>query len=184
MPSEFITTATGKHFYFEDPQPDQIDIADIGYSLSHTNRWGGHCYPALSVAQHSVMVADGLLRNGASQMVQLQGLLHDAAEAYLGDVPTPIKSKLPEYMAMELLVTDVIFRKWGIPMPMDPQVHLMDVEMRKWEYRDLMRAKAIDLPAGNHPIYKPWNAFQAESAFVGRFYDLTVALDINVDGVV
>lgn len=175
MPSEFITTATGRHFYFEDPQPDQIDIADIAYALSHTNRWGGHCYPALSVAQHSVMVADALLRCRATQLVQLQGLMHDSAEAYLGDVPTPIKSKLPEYSAMELLVTDVIFRKWGIPMPMDPQVHLMDVEMRKWEFRDLMLGEGM-LPDGNHPTYHVWTPLESEAAFVGRFYDLTMAL--------
>lgn len=180
MSVDFITTATGRRFHFEDPQPDEIDIADIAYSLSHTNRWGGHCYPALSVAQHSVMVADALLRTGAPQMIQLQGLMHDAAEAYLGDIPTPIKALLPEYMAMELLVTDVIFRRFGIPMPMDHQVHLHDVEMRKWEYRDLMPpVDGVEPPVGNRPKLVPWNPVQSETAFVGRFYDLTLALGIH-----
>lgn len=180
MSIDFITTATGKRFHFEDPQPDEIDIADIAYSLSHTNRWGGHCYPALSVAQHSVMVADALLRNGASQMIQLQGLMHDAAEAYLGDVPTPIKRKLPEYMAMEILVTDAIFQKFGIPMPLDQQVHLQDVEIRRWEYRDLMPdVRGVEAPVGPHPTLKVWTPLESEAAFVGRFFDLTLALGIH-----
>lgn len=179
MSGDFITTATGKRFHFEDPSPDEIDIVDIAYSLSHTNRWGGHCCPAFSVAQHSVMVADALLRCGASQMIQLQGLMHDAAEAYLGDVPTPIKRKLPEYMAMELLVTDVIFQKFGIPMPLDEQVHLQDVEIRRWEYRDLMpEVMGVEPPVAQHPTLKVWTPIQAETAFVGRFCDLALALDL------
>lgn len=183
MSIDFITTATGKRFHFEDPQPDEIDIADIAYSLSNTNRWGGHSCPAFNVAQHSVMVADALLRNGAPQIIQLQGLMHDAAEAYLGDIPTPIKRKLPEYMAMELLVTDAIFRKFGIPLPLDQQVHLQDVEIRRWEYRDLMPdAYGVDPPFGPHPTLKVWTPVESEASFVGRYYDLAVALGLELQG--
>lgn len=182
MSTDFITTATGRKFHFQSPAEDEIEIADIAYSLSHTNRWGGHCYPALSVAQHSVMVADALLRNGASQIIQLQGLMHDAAEAYLGDVPTPIKRKLPEYMAMELLVTDVIFQRFGIPMPLDEQVHLQDVEIRRWEYRDLMpEVHGVEPPVAQHPTLKVWSPLQAETAFVGRFFDLSLTLGLLKD---
>lgn len=177
MGTDFITTATGKHFYFDNPDPDQIEIADIAYALSHTNRWGGHCYPAFNVAHHSILVSEALMRNGASQMVQLQGLLHDAAEAYLGDIPTPIKSRLPEYMAMELLITQQIFEKFGAVLPMDPQVHLHDVEVRRWEYRDLMPdTRAIEAPVGNRATLVPWAPRTSEEAFLGRFFDLTLAL--------
>lgn len=179
MTNDFITTATGRRFHFENPQPDEIDIADIAYSLSNTNRWGGHSYPAFNVAQHSVMVADALLRNGASQIIQLQGLMHDAAEAYLGDVPTPIKRMLPEYMAMEILVTDAIFQKWRIPMPLDHQVHLQDVEIRRWEYRDLMpEVRGVEPLVVPHPTLKVWTRLESETAFIGRFYDLALALDL------
>lgn len=176
---DFITTATGRRFHFTDPKPEDIDIADIAYSLANTNRWGSHAKPQISVAQHSVMVADALLRCGASQMVQLQGLFHDAAEAYLGDVPTPIKRELHAYQAMEIICTGAIFDAFGIELPMHPQVHLQDVEMRRWEYRDLMRGDGVEPPLGNHPLLKVWSSLQAEEAFLGRYYDLSLALGIH-----
>lgn len=178
--TDFITTATGKHFHFMDPQPEDIALADIAYSLANTPRWGAHAFPQISVGQHSVMVADALLRCGANQTIQLQGLFHDAAEAYLGDVPTPIKAQLPEYVTMEILVTGAIFDKFGIPLPMDPQVHLQDVEMRCWEYRDLMPGHGVEPPKGNHPHLMVWTPAESEAAFVGRYYDLAIALGLEL----
>jgi hypothetical protein len=175
---DFITTATGRKFHFENPQPEDICLADIAYSLAHTPRWGAHANPQISVGQHSVMVADALLRNGAPQIVQLQGLFHDSAEAYLGDIPTPIKARLPEYRAMELIVTGAIFDVFRIPLPMDQQVHLQDFEMRRWEYRDLMPGDGVEPPLGNHPMLKVWSPVQAEESFLGRYYDLALALDL------
>lgn len=179
MAADFITTATGRRFHFMDPKPEDIGISDIAYSLANTNRWGSHARPQLSVAQHSIMVSEALMRCGANQMVQLQGLFHDAAEAYLGDVPTPIKARIPEYQAMELICTGAIFDAFGIALPLDPQVHLQDVEMRRWEYRDLMHGDGVEPPLGNHPTLKVWTPLQAEEAFLGRYYDLSLALGIH-----
>lgn len=179
MAADFITTATGRRFHFMGPQPEDIAISDIAYSLANTFRWGSHARPQITVAQHSVLVADALMRNGAPQMVQLQGLFHDAAEAYLGDVPTPIKARIPDYVAMELICTGAIFDAFSIDLPMDPQVHLQDVEMRRWEYRDLMQGNGVEPPLGNHPTLKVWSPIQAEESFLGRYYDLSLALGIH-----
>lgn len=179
MASEFITTVTGQRFYFNNPQPDQINLTDIAYALANTKRWGGHAYPAISVAQHSVMVAERLQRCGATPMVQLQGLFHDAAEAYLGDIPTPIKAIMPQYQALEMLVEDAIFKAFNIVYPMDPHVHLVDVEVRNWEYRDRMKTGTdLPLPVGNPSIIPVVSDELAEEMFVERYFDLASSLDI------
>lgn len=177
MAADFITTFSGLKFDFNDPKPDQVSLTDIIYALSFTNRWGGHARPAISVAQHSVMVAERLGKVGASPMVQLQGLFHDAAEAYLGDIPTPIKAFMPQYQAMEILVEAAIFQAFGIDYPMDPHVHLIDVELRNWEYRDNMNGEALPLPVGNPPTFPNWTPVEAQERFISLYCDLVRAVD-------
>jgi hypothetical protein len=91
-----IRTATNR---IVDPwhlTPDDIDINDIATALAHTNRFLGHTVVPFSVASHSIDVSWRLRDHGPS--LQLAGLLHDASEAYLGDVPSPLKRR-PEYAA-------------------------------------------------------------------------------------
>jgi hypothetical protein len=82
----YILTATGKKFWFDDPQPEQVCIEDIAWALSNLCRYTGHCRWFYSIAQHSV---------GASFIVParfaLEALLHDAAEAYITDLNAPLK---------------------------------------------------------------------------------------------
>lgn len=179
MSTTYITTITGKHFDFMNPDPSMVDIADIAYALAYTNRWGGHAAPAISVGQHSILVSDRLLKLKAPPMIQMQGLLHDAAEAYLGDIPTPIKAKLPEYRAMEILVEAAIFDAFQVNYPLDKQVHLVDVEVRNWEYRDRMKmGTALPLPVGNPPIIPVMHPDDVFEDFLVRYYDLAEALNI------
>lgn len=85
--SDYIRTYTGKKFYPLDPNPDDVDIRDIAHALSLQTRFTGHTRRHLSVAEHSLFVSyiTADVSNG------LIGLLHDASEAYLVDVPTPVK---------------------------------------------------------------------------------------------
>ncbi len=82
----WIPTYTGKRFFPLDPRPEDICIKDIAHALSHIGRFGGHTREFYSVAQHSVLVSLHV-----SQDWSRQGLLHDAAEAYVGDVVAPLK---------------------------------------------------------------------------------------------
>lgn len=96
MIENWIETRSGKRVSVQNPQPDQFDIKDIAYALSNTCRFNGHCAGFYSVAEHSVVVALRL-----PPELRLAGLLHDATEAYLGDIPSPIKQFLPDYANIE-----------------------------------------------------------------------------------
>lgn len=89
-----IETATGRFVDVYQPDPATLDLYDIGRALSHVCRYGGHVKRFYSVAEHSVLVHDLLRWQGADGGLLLAALMHDAAEAYLGDVPSPLKYAL------------------------------------------------------------------------------------------
>jgi uncharacterized protein len=84
----WISTQSGR-FYPLNPRPDDVNIEDIATALSNVCRFAGHVVDFYSVAQHSVVVSSLLASRGPR--FQLFGLLHDAAEAYLGDMASPVK---------------------------------------------------------------------------------------------
>jgi len=104
----WITTYTGLKFHFLDLTSDEICIEDIAHALSLKCRYNGHCRTFYSVAQHSLLVAT--LAPG----YRLEALLHDAAEAYLPDIPRPIKYQFPALKQLEDKILSVILRKFGI----------------------------------------------------------------------
>ena len=124
----FITTFTGKRFYFFNVTPDDIDIEDIIHSLSNACRYNGHCNRFYSVAEHSLLTA----AIAPSEYV-LEALLHDAAEAYITDIPRPLKQLLNEYTDglisnMEEHIMTAIHSKFGIEShgDMHAQVKMAD----------------------------------------------------------
>lgn len=92
----WMQTYTGKRFDPLNPDPSLIDIQDIAHALSNICRFGGHSSRFYSVAEHSVLVGEALWNLHHDADLALAGLLHDAAEAYLGDVPRPLKYR-PEF---------------------------------------------------------------------------------------
>jgi hypothetical protein len=107
---------------------DEINIEDIAHSLSRQCRYNGHCDGFMSVARHSIWVSERLESLGLSTEIQLVGLLHDAAEAYLGDLVRPLKhSEFGKiYLEVEAALEAVIAEKFGIPYPFPPEVYEAD----------------------------------------------------------
>lgn len=117
----WIQTLSGGRFYPADPRPEEMHIHDIAGALSKLCRYGGHCIRFLSVAEHSVHIA-----RKAPPHIRRAALLHDASEAFLVDVPRPIKPMLPGYKAMEHRIMEVAAVRFGFDWPMPPEVKYLD----------------------------------------------------------
>lgn len=91
---QWISTQSVEQFDFTNPKIEDIHILDIAHALSNICRFGGHSSSFYSVAEHSIILAEILERQGADKMTVLAALLHDATEAYLGDMPRPITASL------------------------------------------------------------------------------------------
>jgi hypothetical protein len=128
LTDRYLSTFSGKKFFPFKPAPDQIDIRDIAHGLSLVCRFSGQTPFLYSVAEHSILVARHLPLG-----LRLEALLHDAAEAYLADLPGPLKSALPEYSAVETNVAAVIAHKFRLSHPIPPEVKAADRALLKHE---------------------------------------------------
>lgn len=174
---DWFTTHSGRQFFLLSPTPESIAIEDIAHALSMICRWGGHTKKFYSVAQHSVHVSYLLTPDLA-----LQGLLHDATEAYVGDVVRPLKVLLADYDAIEALVWEAIAAKFNLPVVLDPAVKRADLLALAIERRDLVTKTAkrhIALrhePVPNGQPIVPVGHSQARDLFLKRFKTLTQGL--------
>ena len=173
----WIITFTGKHFHYKSPRVEDIDPMDIAISLSRECRYAGHSISFYSVAQHSVLVSEKMESSffysggpdiyfypNPSQVAHIPveegmvdrtlaaigmlGLLHDASEAYMRDLPSPLKSLLSEYKAIEAEVSCVIFDKWDLNTlrsrsHVDAMIHKTDKRVFATEVRDLIKHKEV-----------------------------------------
>lgn len=114
-------THMGKRFYPLDPRVEDIELFDIAWSLSMQCRFAGHTSRFYSVAEHSIYVSDF-----CSPKNKLAGLLHDATEAYLTDIPSPIKSLIPKFTELQDKLYKVIAEKFKLPQEIPEEVHLID----------------------------------------------------------
>ncbi len=108
----YITTYTGDHFYPTQPDKERIHIEDIAHALSYICRGNGHVKNFFSVGQHCVNCALEAMARGYSRRVCLACLLHDAGEAYMSDVPRPIKVGMPQYKQWEAVVIRAVYEKY------------------------------------------------------------------------
>lgn len=133
--SPWIQTYTGKKFYLLEPKPHMFDIRDIAHALSMICRFNGHIKSFYSVAEHSVYVS-----RIARQGMKLSALMHDAAEAYVGDMVSPLKHSLAgdEYAKVEDNLMKVMSEVFDFKYPLDPYIHLCDKVQLMAEARELL----------------------------------------------
>lgn len=136
----WIRTFTGRKVWPLDPRESDIDIRDIAHALSLICRFCGHTRLFYSVAQHSLIVADHLLRTTGNPTTALYGLLHDASEAYISDVSRPVKTsaEMTVYRAIERRLQHTVYRAFGLNEPEPAVVKTIDAWVLDAELRDLM----------------------------------------------
>lgn len=166
---DWMQTATGSKFWPLDPKPDEILIEDVARALSKICRFGGHCREFYSVAQHSCHVAD--IVNG-DQAARRWGLLHEAAEAYIGDMVRPLKLFMAEFNRVEAEILSAVSQRFDLTPSMPGAVALADEQMLHAEALELMGPAAqewarVEKAAALH--IRPWSPERAFHEFMGRF---------------
>lgn len=166
-----ILTADGAYFDYLAPDPDVVTLNAVARGLANTCRFGGQCTRFYSVAEHSIYVSRIVPPEFA-----LQGLFHDAAEAFIVDMPKPLKEILADYKVVEDRVEAVIFPKLGLPAKLDALVKRADTVMLATEQVQLManrdrwkwtdKIKPLDLKL---QLFSPEAAY---FAFTERAYEL------------
>lgn len=165
----WFQTYSGQKFYPCSPTPDTIKICDIAKALSNTCRFNGHITTFYSVAQHSVLVSKIVPEEYA-----FEGLMHDAAEAYIGDMVRPAKYSMPDYQRIEKIIEEVIASKYGLKYPWPKEVKEADDILLATERRDLVPSKAL-WSISAEPIKEkliPLSNFDSEQEFLARFLEL------------
>ena len=135
-----IRTYTGEYLDFTNLQPDMINIRDIAHALSNIPRFGGHLPMWYSVADHSLHVSYQV-----QEEYKLDALLHDAAEAYMMDIPSPLKKLLPDYQTMEKKVFAAIAEKFNLKNPMPDEVKAVDKFVLVEEWNALMVGRGFQI---------------------------------------
>lgn len=167
----WMVTYTGREVHPLNLRPEDVDINDIAHALSNTCRFGGHSREFYSVAQHSVLVSALVPPEDA-----LAGLLHDAAEAYMADLITPIKAAIPGYAELEGKILAVVCARFGV-LHIPPSVKKADLTALATEKRDLMTVNNTPWPllVGVRPSYRyisPSPPKDARHAFLARYNEI------------
>lgn len=171
----YIETFTGVKFDFLNPQIEQINIEDIAHSLAMQCRFTGHSNDFYSIAQHCILVAEL-----CPDEYKLYGLLHDASEAYLTDVASPVKPFLQNYKMMECKIMKSIVEKYSLSEFFPEEVHLADMNALRVEIKQLMHSggegwainKILTTPLPDFKI-EYMSPREAKVEFIKKFNELT-----------
>lgn len=181
----YLLTFTGIEFYPLDARVEDIHIKDIAHSLSMLCRFAGHSRHFYSVAQHSILVSEFVeselisreyTNKEETRLVTLAALLHDASEAYVVDLPTPIKRFMPDYQAAENALHKVIAQRFGfadLSQKHHDIIKEADEVLLSTEMRDLLSAQQ-KMP--RQPLslkVRPWKQEAVEPEFLRVYERLT-----------
>lgn len=156
---DWIQTAAGGQFWPIDPRASEIDPEDVAHALSLLCRFGGHCLRFYSVAEHSVLLARAVAPEN-----RLWALLHDATEAYLVDVPRPLKPFLVGYREAEDKIARAVCERFSLPLEMPAEVKAADTRILTDERHQNMA-----------PAPKPWSTDTEPLGVTLQFWSPTVA---------
>jgi hypothetical protein len=155
-----IRTISGKYVNVFEPDPDTLLIEDIAHALSNQPRFGGHLPKFYSVAQHSV-----LCHMVAKEKDKYNALMHDVSEAYLLDMPKPIKMEMPDYNKIEDNLMTVLAKKFNFEYPKNKEVERVDHLLLEWEWEVLMLGDT-----SNHTNIPCLTPKKAKEHFLNLFY--------------
>lgn len=177
---DWMQTYTGRAFWPLDPRAEEIHPVDIAHALSLQCRFAGHCRVFYSVAEHSVRVARLLRARALWRGQELAGLLHDAAEAYLVDLPRPIKRHSAigrHYEAAERDLMGAIEARFGLAAGAleSREITHADCTLLATEARDLMGHPPMPWTSMPLPLperIEPWAPERAEAEWMAEFHTL------------
>lgn len=171
----YIRTYTGRKFWPTDPHAEDVHIEDIAHALALCNRFAGHTQRPYSVAQHSVMMARTF---APGSLERKWALMHDAAEAYIGDMVRPLKrhEDMLAFCTVEHRVMACICERFGLPVDIVlTQVDEADQSMCSSEKRDLVRGAEgwrNEKCLYHQGAVQPWPWWEAEAMFLIEFESL------------
>ncbi len=174
----YLQTVSGRWVNPFDPHPDQLDPGDIARALANQCRFGGHSRAFYSVAQHSVIVSRLVEERGGDAEDVFAALMHDASEAYLGDMPHPLKHRSPLGAAfkeaeehLERAIRDRFAIRPDVPEIKRADRALLATERRAfsaetWDWPELQGVEPLELEL------EPWPPDRAAEEFAARFAEL------------
>lgn len=176
MNNPWLQTYTGKQFFPFDPSNlANFDILDIAHALSNICRFNGHCLEFYSVAQHSVLVSQVVSQLGGTPEEIKWGLIHDVGEAYLGDIPRPVKAWAGNLPYVELRICVKLCEQFDLPARQPDIVKKADLMMLAAEAKQIMAPWPADWELSEPPadiLIQPLDPFGAKELFLQRFKEL------------
>lgn len=168
----WMQTHSGRAFYPLQPAPSEVDIDDIAHALGMVCRYAGHCRRFYSVAEHSVLLSHTVDPEHARW-----ALLHDASEAYMGDMVRPLKYEMPKFQAAEDHLMRIIGVKFGLVGEMPAQVKEHDTRIVVDEREQIMQTSRLPWPllegyASLGVTIQGWSPRRAKAEYLSRYQQL------------
>lgn len=170
-----IRLLSGAMFDYNNPDASPVHIDDIAFALSNVCRFAGHLPRFYSVAQHALNVSRIVAKGH-----EYDGLMHDTAEAFTNDLPTPLKFAVPIFKELETSIEAAMSRRFGFRFPLSAEVKLADAQMLQIEKvhvkQDTSEWACLDGIESDHlldkVIIEPMSPEEARKLFLERFYKL------------
>lgn len=156
-----IRTFSGIYVNVFEPKPEMFVIEDIAHALSHQPRFSGHLRDFYTVGQHSIECSKRV-----PPPIKFDALMHDASEAYLLDMPSPIKARMPEYKAVEENLMKILAEVFHFKYPLPAEVKAVDKQMLELEWHQFMLGNELERPL---PCLSPR---AVKEAFLTHYYRL------------